>query len=150
MKMLSKSMLLLIGMSFFIFAGFKNADHRSVKGIHSKDQPAPVTIESVYTSRAADGTFMGTFTAHGGIETSGWVDMEVHRFANVAHCSQTFHSTEGTFTALSNCQFSTMEGTWRIVEATGAYSGFEGNGKLVMMFPGAPVLVHESWSGQVR
>jgi len=145
-----KSMLLLLSVSFFIFAGFKNADQRSVKGINSKDQPTPVTIELVYTSRAADGTQMGTFTAHGGIETSGWVEMHVHRFANVAHCSQTLHSTEGTITALSNCQFSTMEGTWHIVEATGAYSDLEGNGKLVMMFPGPPVFVHESWSGKVR
>ena len=150
MKMQFKSMLLLLGVSFFIFAGFKNADQRSVKGTHFKDQPTPVTIESIYTSRAADGTVMGTFTAHGGIETTGWVEMDVHRYANVAHCSQTFHSAEGTFTALSNCQFSTMEGTWRIVEATGAYSDLEGNGKLLMTFPGPPVFVHESWSGKVR
>ena len=98
----------------------------------------------------ADGTFTGTFTAEGGIETSGTSEMIVNRFGNVAHCSQTLEAPEGTITILSNCQFSTMTGTWRIVGGTGAYAGIDGNGKLLMGFPGGGIIVTESYSGKAR
>lgn len=139
MKMQLKSMLLLLGVSFFVIVGFKNAD-----------QPTPVTIQFVYNGVAADGDVTGTFTAHGGIETSGTSEMTVNRFANVAHCSQTLTAAEGTITILSNCQFSTMTGAWHIVNGTGAYAGIKGNGKLLMTFPGGGVFVVESYEGKVR
>jgi len=145
-----RSMLLLLGVSFFIFAGFKSSDQRSAKAIQSNDQPTPVWIELVYTGVLSPGTLTGTFTAHGALETSGTVEMTVHRYANVAHCSQTLEDENGTITVLTNCQFSTMDGTWRVVSGTGAYWDLEGNGKLHMTSPGGVVLAEESWSGKVR
>ena len=150
MKMQFKSMLMLLGVSFFISAGFKNADQPGTNVIQSKDQPKPVTVEFLYTATPSPGTFTGTFVAHGALEIWGTSEMTVNRFANVAHCSQTMEAPGGTITILSDCQFSTMEGAWRIVSATGDYEGIKGNGKLVMGFPGSGVLVTESYDGKVR
>lgn len=149
MRMQLKSMLFLVGVSFLLFAGFKNPNVRSINA-ELKGQPTEVNIEFVYTGVNADGDVTGTYTAHGGIESSGTSEMTVHRYANVAHCSQTLEAAEGTITILSNCQFSTMTGAWRVVSGTGAYSDLQGNGKLLMTFPGGGIFVRESYSGKVR
>jgi hypothetical protein len=117
-------------------------------------KPMPVIITGTYTGGAYP-TVTGTFTASGAIETSGTSTMTIHSFAfvkgvrHVSHCSQTLVAPEGTITILSNCQFSGMTGTWRIVSGTGAYANLRGNGKLIMTFPGAPVIVIEAFSGRV-
>lgn len=148
MKMQFKSMVILLGVSVFILAGFRNADQRGVKAIQSKDQPRAVTIELIITSQAADGTFIGTFTAHGGIETSGTFAMEAHFSSDghFAHCSQTFKASRGTFTAISDCEFFHNTGTWYLIGGTGRYKHLQGNGKLIMTAGGFV----ESWSGKVR
>jgi hypothetical protein len=147
MKMQLKSMLLLFGVSFFIFAGFKNADQRSVKAQQFKDHSSRVTIELIVTNSNASGTiFTGTFTAHGGLETSGTFEMEPNFFGHFAHCSQTFTSHRGTFTAISDCEFIHNTGTWYIISGTGRYSDLQGNGKLLMTAGG----LVEAWTGKVR
>ena len=93
---------------------------------------------------------MGTFTADGALETSGTTEMDVTRSGDFAHCSQTLTSPRGSLTILSDCQFSTMKGTWHIISGTGHYSHLQGNGKLLMTFPGAGVIVIESFSGTIR
>jgi hypothetical protein len=95
-------------------------------------------------------TVTGTFTTSGVIAASGTSTMTIHRFVNgkVAHCSQTLVVPDGTITILSNCQFSTMNGTWRIVSGTGAYANIHSNGRLLMTFPSG-VIVIESFSGKI-
>ena len=110
--------------------------------------PTPVTITGVYTSGALP-TVTGTFTSSGALEISGTTTMTVGRFANVAHCTQTLEASDVSITILSNCQFSTMTGSWRIVSGTGAYENLQGNGRLVMTFP-AGVIVIESFTGKIH
>ena len=82
----------------------------------------------------------GTFTATGALETWGTNSMVVHPSgkskAGAIHCTNTLTTSEGSFTLLMNCQFSTSTGTWRIVSGTGAYVGLRGTGSLVMTQPG--------------
>jgi hypothetical protein len=112
--------------------------------------PAPVIITGTYTDGAYP-TVTGTFIASGAIVASGTSTMTIHRFANgtVAHCSQTLVAPDGTITILSNCQFSTMNGTWRIVSGTGAYTNLQGNGQLTMTHPGSGVIVVEAFYGRI-
>jgi len=158
-------MLLLIAASFIIFSGCKkndnlvspsaksSVDNYSALGSSESfksGKPTETNIEFIYTGQNPDGTLTGTFSAHGGLEASGTTTMAVNQFGNVAHCSQTLvASGGGTITILSNCQFSTNTGTWRIVSGTGAYADLKGNGKLLMTFPSG-VFVVESYSGQVK
>ena len=153
----------LVGVSFIILWGCSKNDNLvssttttsnelkspSASSEINSSKAVETTIDFVYTGQTPDGTFTGTFTAHGGLETSGSSTMIVNAFGNVAHCSQTLIAPEGTITILSNCQFSTMEGSWRVESGTGAYSSLKGNGKLLMTFPEG-VFVVESYSGQVK
>jgi hypothetical protein len=109
--------------------------------------PTPVTITGVYTGGALPNV-TGTFTASGALEISGTSTMTVDRFANVGHCSQTLEGPDGSITILSNCQFSTMNGSWRIVSGTGAYENLQGNGRLVMTFPAGSIVV-ETFIGKI-
>jgi hypothetical protein len=110
-------------------------------------KPTAVTIIGTYTDGALP-TVTGTFTASGALEISGTTSMTVDRFDNVAHCSQTLVGPEGTITILSNCQFSTMTGSWRIVSGTGAYANLHGNGRLLMTHPSG-VIVVEAFYGRI-
>jgi hypothetical protein len=147
MKMHLKSMLLLMGVLFIIFTGFKNADVRGAQDSKANANHSAVTFTCIYTDGALP-TVTGTFTTSGAIEASGTTTMTVHPFANVFHCSQTLVGPEGTITILSDCQKSTMNGSWRIVSGTGAYANLQGNGRLVMTFP-AGVIVIETFSGKI-
>jgi hypothetical protein len=111
-------------------------------------KPTAVVITWTYTGQTAGGTYTGTATASGALETSGTSTMDAKEFANGAHCSQTLVAPGGTITILSNCQYSTNTGTWRIVSGTGDYANLRGNGKLIMTFP-AGVFVIESFSGRI-
>ena len=143
-----KLMLLLMGVALIIFTGFKNADVRRTQNLKANSNSSPVTFTGIYTDGALP-TVTGTFTASGAVQTSGTSTMTVHRFANVAHCSQTLVAPDGTITILSNCQFSTMTGSWRIVSGTGNYANLHGNGRLVMTFPPG-VIVIEAFSGKTN
>jgi hypothetical protein len=147
MKMHLKSMLLLMGVSFIIFTGFKNADVRGAQDLKANINHSPVTFTCIYTDGALP-TVTGTFTTSGEIETSGTTTMTVNKFANVFHCSQTLVAPGGTITVLSNCQSSTMTGSWRIINGTGDYANLQGNGRLKMTFP-AGVIVIETFSGKI-
>ena len=96
-------------------------------------KPGEVTI-------TISGVPQGTFVATGALETSGTNFMVIHPSgksrAGAIHCTNTLETSEGTFTLLMNCQFSTSTGTWRIVSGTGAYAGMRGNGSLIMTEPG--------------
>ena len=146
MKKLSGSLLLFIGTCFLVLTGFRSTETTAT----AKSKPVPVNIEFVYTSVGGDGTFMGTFEANGGIDATGTSAMTVDRFANVAHCTQILEAPGGTITIDSYCQFSTMRGSWHIVDATGTYEGLKGNGRLLMMFPGGGIIVTESYEGRVH
>ena len=107
-----------------------------------------VTITTTYPDGALPDV-SGTFTTSGALETSGSTTMSVDLFGNVAHCTQTLVAPGGTITILSQCQFSTMTGSWRIVSGTGDYANLQGNGRVVMTFPPG-VIVVETFSGRIN
>ena len=94
-------------------------------------KPTPITI-------IVNGTTPVPFTTSGAFVTSGTRYMTVRHSGNsqagAIHCINTFVTSDGTgtFTILSNCQFTTSTGTWRVVSGTGDYANLQGNGTLVM------------------
>jgi hypothetical protein len=135
MKMQLKSMLLLIGVSFITFTGFKNADVRGPQALHVNATPTPVTITAVFDFSTFPNV-AGTFTASGALEISGDATMDVALNENgkIAHCVVTLIASDGTITIHQECQFVTNppKGRWEIVSGTGAYANLQGNGSLTM------------------
>ena len=156
-----KSIPLLLGVSFIIFSGCKkdgsvvssstNAENQvSSSAKHSKHHiHGHVTIVWTYTALPAPGTRTGTAVAHGALETSGTSTMHTNVSGDVLNCSQTLVTSAGTLTMLSTCHLSTNDGIWHIVSGTGDYANLEGNGTLVMSFPG-PGVVGESFTGKIK
>ena len=76
----------------------------------------------------------GTFVASGAVVDSGAHSMEI-RFSGMSlHCIDTMTSTAGTIVVRLDCNLHTMNGEWRVVSGTGAYSELKANGSLVMEF----------------
>jgi hypothetical protein len=144
MKMQLTSMLLLMGVSSSIFNGCKKEkDHFDT------------TITETFTSKTAtkDGaTYYGTFAATGGLNLKGPDTMDVRLTTDSSFCHTVLTSSRGTITMLLNCSRTNMTGHWRIVNGTGAFASFYGNGPLTMMFPPnvpAGVLVIETITGEI-
>ncbi len=91
----------------------------------------PITITSY-------GTTPVPFTTSGAFVTSGTRYMTVRHSGNsqagVIHCTNLYVTDDGTgtFTILSNCQFTTSTGAWRVISGTGNYANLKGEGTLWM------------------
>lgn len=134
---------LIAGVSFLLFAGFKNAEQASTRlpgdvqqvKLLTISHPTPVTITAIFTG----GTFpvlTGYFTTSGALDITGDAEMTIGPKAGgkVAHCIVELTTPEGTITIRQECEFSTdpARGSWQIVEGTGAYEDLKGNGSLLM------------------
>ena len=142
MKKNLTSMMLLIGASFILFTGCEKNDNdlstantnSPTGGVKSLGTRTPVVI----TALNPDGVFpnqTGTFTASGGLVTSGNCSMNVNVIGYTAHCVLVLEpSTGGTITIAMQCEFVTTpyKGRWEIVSGTGAYANLKGNGSLLM------------------
>lgn len=115
-------MLLLFGVSFIILMGCRKRD-----GL-------PTTIIGTYTDQKGL-TFTGTFTATGGLATSGSTVMDVVITGDSLFCTNKLTAPEGTFNMKMNCSFSNNTGHWKITSGTGHYSVLKGSGSLIMTFP---------------
>jgi hypothetical protein len=102
--------------------------------------PASNATSITITTNGGDGA---PFTTSGAFVTSGtrlmMVRLSGNSQATAIHCTNTFVTSDGTgtFTILSNCQFTTSTGTWRVISGTGNYANLQGNGTLVMVNGGA-------------
>ncbi|MEO6000195.1 MAG: hypothetical protein ABIN89_25380 [Chitinophagaceae bacterium] len=138
MKSQLKLMSFVIVATIIIYAGCK------------KEQSAPVSMNFTYSGQKAPGSFIGTFSATGGIKTSGTNLMTVQTVGEEFNCVYTLTPDDGGSIVLySHCKMATNTGTWRILNGTGSYSNLGGNGSLIMTYPGAGVVVREVLEGTV-
>lgn len=128
MKMKLKLTLLLFGASFLWMMGCK------------KHEGVATTIIGTNLEAPKPGTLTGTFTATGGLNTSGTHVMVVEPLGTDSiHCTWTMTAPDGTFIMLQDCEKPPkMSGSWHITGGTGRYVGLRGNGTLTMMFPPDP------------
>ena len=145
MKMQLTSMLLLMGASFSMFTGCKK-----------HHEPVDTTITETFTTKTinedATVTFTGTFTATGGLTTSGTNVMNTRLTTDSSFCVDVLTTPNGTFTTHQNCSRVNMTGHWDIVSGTGIYKFLHGSGPLTMMFPpNVPtgVFVIETVTGEI-
>src|ERR1035438_6351554 len=128
MKMQLTSILLLMGASFSMFTGCNN-----------HQEPVDTTITETFTTKTInkDGTltWTGTFTATGGLKTSGTDVMNTRLTTDSSFCIVVLTAPNGTFTTHQNCSRPNMTGHWDIVSGTGIYMFLHGSGPLTMMFP---------------
>ena len=146
MKMQLKFMLLLIGVSSFLFTGC------------DKEKGVATTIDCLnLVNKNPKGApiFTGTWIASGGINSSGTQLMFV--VPETAHpglidCTLTLTAPEGTFDIKMHCSTVTNTGTWHIVSGSGSglYLFLQGSGSLTMTFTGLPtgVISLESMAGK--
>ena len=121
-----KSILLLFVLFFIIFSGCKKHDCEG----------RATTIIGTNKEQVKVGTLKGTFTANGGLITSGTTLMVVEPVGTDSiHCTTTFTATEGSFLMIMDCSTTNMTGKWDIPSGTGSYAGLRGSGTLVMTFP---------------
>jgi hypothetical protein len=128
MKMQLKLMLFLLGGSFMFLMGCK------------KDEGRATTITGTNLAVLKPGTLTGTFTATGGLNTSGTHVMVIQPVGTDSiHCTWTMTTPEGTFIMLQDClKPPGMSGRWQIISGTGHYAALRGNGTLTMMFAPDP------------
>ena len=127
MRKRSKILLLLVGVSFFLFSGCKkeHIQHRT-----------STTFTLTLTDQPKPGTYTGYFTAAGDPTVSGTFTMDVEQTGDFLHCSQTLVVPgKGSTTIISDCSLVTNLGKWYITTGTGAYSNLRGEGSLIMAFP---------------
>ncbi|MEO7584617.1 MAG: hypothetical protein ABIS74_16610 [Ferruginibacter sp.] len=103
-----------------------------------KSSPTTLSFTKAPITIFINGGNAAPFTTSGAFVTEGTRFMPVRHSgksnAGAIHCTNIFETSDGTgtFTILSNCQFTTSTGTWRVVSGTGAYANLRGNGQLVM------------------
>ena len=128
MKMQLTSILLLMGASFSM-----------ITGCNKHQEPVDTTITETFTTKTInkDGTltWTGTFTATGGLKTSGTDVMNTRLTTDSSFCIVVLTAPNGTFTTHQNCSRPNMTGHWDIVSGTGIYMFLHGSGPLTMMFP---------------
>ena len=138
-------MLLLMGATFSMFTGCKK-DH------DCDDVIITETFISKTLNKDGTVTFTGTFTANGGLKTSGTDVMNTRLTPDSSFCIVLLTAPNGTFTTHQNCSRPNMTGHWDIVSGTGRYKFFHGSGPLVMKFPPhvpAGVLLIEKETGEI-
>jgi hypothetical protein len=123
-----KLMLALLGVSFTFLMGCK------------KDEGRSTTITGINLAILKPGTLTGTFTATGGLNTSGTHVMVIQPVGTDSiHCTWTMTARDGTFTMIQDClKPPGMSGRWSIISGTGHYTFLRGNGTLTMMFAPDP------------
>jgi hypothetical protein len=134
MKEKLKLMMLLFGVSTIILIGCKK---------HDKEDGIATTITGTNLAVLKQGIITGTFTATGGINTSGTHIMVVQPVGSDSiHCTWTMTAPEGNFTMIQDCSLINMTGSWHINSGTGTgrYAGLRGNGSLTMNFPPNPIV----------
>src|SRR5260221_4894461 len=132
MKKQLKLVLLLLGISFILLPGCEKKSHST-------------TIKAtnlVNLNRKGAPIFTGTFTARGGLNTSGTHLMFVvpEKDPTFIDCTTTMTAPEGTFIILMHCSLTANTGEWHIASGsgTGLYKFIVGSGTLTMMFPPSP------------
>ena len=101
-----------------------------------KEDGLRTVITGTNLSSPKPGTLVGTFTATGGINTTGTHVMIVQPIsADSIHCNWTMTAREGTFVMIQDCSRGDMTGKWYIQSGTGAYAFLSGKGSLIMKFP---------------
>ena len=161
MKPKLKSILVFTGLSFFIFIGCKKYDNlvspsslsapdfranETVSKQGNFDKHDPVTITFNYTGRSTAG-FTGNFTTTGVPAMEGTALMAVKTVGMEFHCTNTLELPGGTITILSVCQMSENTGIWYVEKGTGRYKKLQGEGTLIMTFPGSGIIVKEVFTG---
>lgn len=158
MKKQLKLMLLFMGMSGIIFTACKKSGSLISPSIESAtdfkvnetaskkvnfDKHDPVTITFNYTGRSTAG-FTGSFTVAGVPAIEGTALMAVKVVGMEFHCTNTLELPGGTITILSVCQMDTPTGIWYVEKGTGLYEKLQGEGTLIMTYPGSGILVRGS------
>jgi hypothetical protein len=140
MKRITKAGMLLCLVTFIAFTGCKKATY-----LGSANSGEPALSAPHFKPSSQDVRFVlegGNVVATGAIQMFGSYTMHpVIVKGATFHCTNNLVSPEGTITALSVCEKTT--GTWRIVDATGIYTGLRGNGTLFMYSSG------ETWTGKI-
>ncbi len=110
--------------------------------------PEPVSI-LIHDFSTSENTAVGTFETSGAIETSGQ-ESQVIGFAGMSlHCEHTLTAPEGTITIRSDCNMNTLDVNWRVIGATGAFSGLKAHGGGFMEFTDNPLEAFEHFNGNV-
>jgi len=128
MKMQVKLMMLLITLFPVLFIGCKKHD--------CQGRATTIIGWNKEQVKAEPETLKGTFTANGGLVTSGSTLMIVEPVGSDSiHCTTTLTAQEGSFLMIMDCSTTTMTGRWDIPSGTGTYASLRGSGTLVMTFP---------------
>ncbi len=162
MKPKLKSMLAFMAVSFIIFTGCKKSDslvspsalsatavkaNETLSKRGNFDKHDPVTITFDYTGRSTAG-FTGSFTVTGVPAMEGTALMAVKTVGMEFHCINTLELPGGTITILSVCQMADNTGIWYVEKGTGLYKKIQGDGTLIMTFPGSGIIVREVFIGK--
>jgi hypothetical protein len=132
MKMQLKLMLLLLGVLLILLPGCDK------KKAHDTTITA---INLVNLNPKGNPIFTGTFTATGGLNTSGTQLMFVvpeTADPTLIDCNLTLTAAEGTIDIVMHCSVVTNTGKWHISSGTGLYKFTSGSGSLKMYFPPSP------------
>lgn len=90
-----------------------------------------VTFHEIASSGAYP-LYTGIVHASGAINGTGIVTMIVEAKGNVLHCTTTYDFADGSITIMEYCNLSTFNGQWKVIDGTGDYEGYKGNGSFIM------------------
>lgn len=107
-------------------------------------KPEAITFHTVSTSSEGS-TYFGTVEVSGGITAQGTYTMPTELMGMALHCTLFLELPDGDITIRMNCNMVTFNGSWQILEGSGAYANLKGNGSLNM-----PDDVQEILIGKIR
>ena len=118
-------------MAFFMLSSFKTTPSVSTSKSLTFDRAAPITFFGSITGGAGT-TYTGIVQATGGINASGTFVMPTELLGMALHCVFILTFPSGTITIRMNCNMTTLNGQWQIIDGTGAYQNLKGGGSLIM------------------
>jgi hypothetical protein len=131
-------------LSFTSFITLPGSLSKAVLPASQVPRPEPITIHTIATSAEGD-TYFGTVDVSGAFEATGTYEMPTEIHGMAIHCRLYMDLPDGTLTIRMNCNMVTSNGTWQILDGTGAYASAKGNGTLIM-----PDDVQEILTGDIR
>jgi len=115
----------------FMMSSFKTIPSASASKALAFDKEAVIFSGSI-TSSDGGSTYFGDVTASGAINATGTFEMPTKLIGMALHCTFVLTFPSGTITIRMNCNMTTFNGVWQILEGTGAYQNLKGGGSLVM------------------
>ena len=118
-------------LALFLLTGFSTQNRNAPK--HSLLKKENVVFHTHATGVLHDGsTYVGTVMSEGAITQNGSYVMPTKVSGMALHCMLYLAFPDGTLTLRLNCNMVTFNGTWQLLEGTGAYANKKGQGSLVM------------------